>query len=199
MPSDTTPLPVAPDRAAISNRIALLLNKQSSILKTLNPSKPSDQSRRPKAQPTHHDRDPDEDLFNGPRPNEGVGYERPKEGPSAGDKSKEDMTLRRRLMGRKEGANALAQRQAKKQPESESDDDAGRSALGKRKRPKRTATEVDDTSAQVHPAAQGGIDPVDREVESESTAKVDALQEATSSTKKKNKKKKKTKGTEAKQ
>lgn len=194
MPSDTTPLPVAANRAEISNRISLLLNKQSSILKTLNPSKPSDQSRRRKPQPTHDDRDPDEDLFKGSRPNEGVGYERPKEGPDAGDKSKEDMTLRRRLMRRKEGANAIAQRLAKKQqPESESDDDAGRSALGKRKRPKRAA-DVDPVQAEAVSTTHEGTDLTVHQLQDGPSLKADAQVDASSTGKQKKKKKKGTKG-----
>lgn len=137
-------LPVAPNHAALSNRIATLLASQSSLLKTLNPSSSRTPSSAPKTRPSAHNptqsEKDDEDLFkNAARPNEGVGYTAPKS--ASADQTKADRELRGRILG-KRGKEIEAQRRMgrgrRKEEESE-DEDLGRSALGKRKRPRREA------------------------------------------------------------
>lgn len=149
-------LPVAANHAALTNRISMLLASQSSILKTLNPSsaskRPSSTSKKHTTTDIHAktqaEKD-DEDLFkNAARPNEGVGYIPPKTG-AAADKTKEDRELRGRVLG-KRGAEIVAERQRmqklkkKKKEEESEDEDLGRSALGKRKRPRREVEVVEE-------------------------------------------------------
>lgn len=133
-PDKPAPLPVASNRAELSNRISLLLSKQTSFLKTLNPSPSQSRSTRP----VNHNDENDDDMFKGTRPNEGIGYVRPKDGPGAADKNKEDRILRGRLLGRGGKEMQSYGRTTKKnaQPDSESEEEVGRSALGKRKRAK---------------------------------------------------------------
>ncbi|KAJ4326822.1 hypothetical protein N0V84_002745 [Fusarium piperis] len=137
-PDPAPPLPLAANRAALSNRISLLLASQSSILKTMNlgnpPAAPTTKRRAVPA-------DDDDDLVRGSRPNEGVGYvPDKKDAPKIGN-AKEERMLRGRL-GR--GGKAVKG----KVEESESEDDVGRSALGKRKRPRREA----EPEQEVEPA-----------------------------------------------
>ncbi|KAM0428986.1 hypothetical protein ACHAPT_006790 [Fusarium lateritium] len=124
------PLPLAANRAALSNRINLLLASQSSVLKTMNltraPAPTSTTKRR--AVP---DDDNDDDLVRGSRPNEGVGYVPDKKDAQKFGNAKEERMLRGKKMGR-DGKPVKG-----KVEESESEDDVGRSALGKRKRPRR--------------------------------------------------------------
>lgn len=71
----------------------------------------------------------------GAKPNEGVGYVPEKKDQKLGN-SKEDRMLRGRL------AKEAKERGKWKKAESESEDEVGRSALGKRKRPRRERGEV---------------------------------------------------------
>lgn len=128
-PDPAPPLPLAANRAALSNRISLLLASQSSVLKTMNLSKPA-------AAPTTKRRavpenDNDDDLVRGSRPNEGVGYVPDKKDAQKIGNTKEERMLRGRL-----GRDGKVVKKGKVE-ESESEDDVGRSALGKRKRPRR--------------------------------------------------------------
>lgn len=148
MPPPNTPLPLAPDRAALSNRISLLISNKSSLLKTLNPpssSRPAaaQSSKHTAAASASHNLD-DEELWKGnSRPNEGVGYVSDK---PARDATKEDRMLRGKLLGkRKGGASALGSR---KLPESESDEEEGRSSLGKRKRLRNAPPAAADSEAE---------------------------------------------------
>ncbi|KAF3077145.1 hypothetical protein CFAM422_000821 [Trichoderma lentiforme] len=136
--SKPPPLPLAPDRAAISNKISLLLSNRTSLLKTLNPpsssSSSAQQTRRHKV-----NADDIEQLFSGPRPNEGVGYV-PDRKAAAGDAAaREDRMLRGRLLGKKGQSGKGGKKFAA--VESESDEEPGRSGLGKRKRPRREVEE----------------------------------------------------------
>ncbi|KAK7416254.1 hypothetical protein QQX98_005325 [Neonectria punicea] len=136
MPPDPTPLPLAANRAALSNRISLLLASQSSVLKTMILSRPPPSSTRRAPPPD------DEADLRAARPNEGVGYV-----PSAKDaarvaNAREERMLRGRGVARGSG-------KSRRREDSESEDDVGRSALGKRKRPRREADKVD----------AGGSDP----------------------------------------
>lgn len=138
-PTTTAPLPLAPNRAALSNRISLLLASQSSVLKTMNLGRsenaPPAPSRRHKMLSVHDDNDNDMQPV---RPNEGVGYVPEK---TTVDSKRDDQALRGRLLGkRQKGNNAAAassSRKGKFVVESESEEDEGRTALGKRKRPRR--------------------------------------------------------------
>lgn len=126
MPPDPTPppLPLAANRAALSNKISLLLASQSSVLKTMNLTRPSHPPTKRRII-----NDNDDDLLRGAKPNEGVGYVPEKKELKLGN-SKEDRMLRGRLMRE-------AKERQKWKEESESEEDVGRSALGKRKRPRR--------------------------------------------------------------
>ncbi|RSL66307.1 hypothetical protein CEP54_003816 [Fusarium duplospermum] len=94
-PDPAPPLPLAANRAALSNRISLLLASQSSVLKTMNLSKPPTTKRR--AIPED---DNDDDLVRGSRPNEGVGYVPDKKDAQKIGNAKEERMLRGRLVGK---------------------------------------------------------------------------------------------------
>ncbi|KAH6604910.1 hypothetical protein Trco_006617 [Trichoderma cornu-damae] len=132
--SKPPPLPLAPDRAAISNQISLLLSSRASLLGTLNPA-PSPSAARTCPR-RHHVVSPDdvEQLFAGPRPNEGVGYV-----PDGSAASREDGMLRGRLLGKRHKSGKASAAGSRFAVESESDEEPGRSGLGKRKRPRRGA------------------------------------------------------------
>ncbi|KAK1247068.1 hypothetical protein MKX08_000870 [Trichoderma sp. CBMAI-0020] len=144
--SKPPPLPLAPDRAAISNKISLLLSSRTSLLKTLNP--PSSSAASQTTTPRRHHQaissDDIEQLFSGPRPNEGVGYVPDAKAAAGKDAaSREDRMLRGRLLGKgKGGRNQKGGRGFA--VESESDEEPGRSGLGKRKRPRREEVAVAD-------------------------------------------------------
>ncbi|KAJ4864409.1 hypothetical protein T069G_00939 [Trichoderma breve] len=139
--SKPPPLPLAPDRAAISNKISLLLSNRTSLLKTLNP--PSSSTAQQTTQTRRHKVNADdiEQLFSGPRPNEGVGYV-PDRKAAAGDAAaREDRMLRGRLLGKKGQRDGKGGKKFAAAVESESDEEEGRSGLGKRKRPRREVEE----------------------------------------------------------
>ncbi|KAL6853243.1 hypothetical protein J3F83DRAFT_508890 [Trichoderma novae-zelandiae] len=142
--SKPAPLPLAPNRASIANEISLLLSRRTALLKTLNPTPPSStqatstsasNSTTSSTRRYHADADAIEQLFAGPRPNQGVGYV-PEKNESA--TSREDRMLRGRLLGRKHGAGKGGSVvRGGRGAESESDEEEGRSGLGKRKRRRR--------------------------------------------------------------
>ncbi|KAG5974474.1 hypothetical protein E4U58_002934 [Claviceps cyperi] len=133
------PLPLAPDRAALSNKIALLLSQRTSLLKSLAPSHTPQNGTgepTPRAATARSRRplDNDEDLLaTAARPNDGVGYVRPAEGASS---SLEDIKLRGRMMlgKRKKGGAGAAATSQRRIYESESESDEGRGSLGRAKR-----------------------------------------------------------------
>ncbi|KAG5960874.1 hypothetical protein E4U56_004107 [Claviceps arundinis] len=139
------PLPLAPDRAALSNKIALLLSQRTSLLKSLAPSNTSQNGTgesTPRAATTttaatarsRRPLDNDEDLLAiAARPNDGVGYVHPAEGAAA---SLEDIKLRGRMMlgKRKKGGAGAAATSQRRIYESESESDEGRGSLGRAKR-----------------------------------------------------------------
>ncbi|KAG6121484.1 hypothetical protein E4U13_004670 [Claviceps humidiphila] len=139
------PLPLAPDRAALSNKIALLLSQRTSLLKSLAPSNTPQNGTGespPRAATTttaatarsRRPLDNDEDLLAiAARPNDGVGYVHPAEGASA---SLEDVKLRGRMMlgKRKKGGAGAAATSQRRIYESESESDEGRGSLGRAKR-----------------------------------------------------------------
>ena len=142
-PEKPAPLPLAPDRAALSNRISLLISSQSSVLKSMNlSSSRASSTRRPQSFQDADDND-DSDLFRS-RPNEGVGYIPDRAQTTKDALSKEDKMLRGRILG-KRGAEKVR----RKVEEDEEDDDPGRSSLGKRKRPRRAVEET--TAPQEEP------------------------------------------------
>ncbi|KAG6028001.1 hypothetical protein E4U40_001251 [Claviceps sp. LM458 group G5] len=133
------PLPLAPDRAALSNKIALLLSQRTSLLKSLAPSNTpqngtSESTTRAATATSRRPLDNDEDLLaTAARPNDGVGYVRPAEGASP---SLEDTKLRGRMMlgKRKKGSAGAAMTSQRRIYESESESDEGRGSLGRAKR-----------------------------------------------------------------
>ncbi|CAM1509195.1 Fc.00g029340.m01.CDS01 [Cosmosporella sp. VM-42] len=135
--SETTPLPLAANRAALSNRISLLLSSQSSVLKSMNlsPSSASPTTRPRRALPEEED----DDILKGTRPNEGVGYVPDKKTAPVGN-AREDRMLRGGLKGK--GDRHGGKGKGRWKEESESDEEVGRSALGKRKRPRREVEAV---------------------------------------------------------
>ncbi|KAL7958069.1 hypothetical protein V8C34DRAFT_163092 [Trichoderma compactum] len=139
-------LPLAPDRAAISNKISLLLSNRTSLLKTLNPPSSPSSSQQTTTRRHKVDADDIEQLFSGPRPNEGVGYV-PDRKAAAGDAAaREDGMLRGRLLGKGKGAAAGKKKFA---VESESDEEPGRSGLGKRKRKRRGVEEAEQVGQEL--------------------------------------------------
>lgn len=135
---ESTPLPLVADRAALSNRISLLLSSQSSILKSMN-LQPRPTSTATTKRPTQID--DDDDLLKGTRPNEGVGYA-PDKKLAPVSNTKEDRMLRGRGKGKGKDNG-----KAKWKEESESEEEVGRSALGKRKRPRREVVEVEEATS----------------------------------------------------
>lgn len=95
--------------------------------------------------PQHHGPE-EEDLFReGARPNEGVGYVGDKAKRDSDATAKEDRLLRGKLLGNRRTAADEKKRGGKgQQGEDEDDEEPGRSALGKRKRPKRAVDEVEE-------------------------------------------------------
>lgn len=96
---------------------------------------------------------PDEDDFlRGPRPNEGVGYVADAKDVAKPANSREERLLRGKV--RKGNGKTL------RKEESESEDDVGRSALGKRKRPRREVVSADagETVPQVDTSADVDMD-----------------------------------------
>ena len=179
--SSQPPLPLAANRAALSNRISLLLASQSSVIKSMNLRRPenSSTSSAPSPARAHLDDDDEdgEDLWKGgTRPNEGVGYVRDKAGTAAEDARREDGALRSRLLGKRKGggggeAAAVARGKKGLGPGSESDEEEGRSGLGKRKRPRKKAAagDAEDAVARagVVPGAQGEDEEEEEAVEAD--------------------------------
>ncbi|RSL57132.1 hypothetical protein CEP53_006570 [Fusarium sp. AF-6] len=195
-PDPAPPLPLAANRAALSNRISLLLASQSSVLKTMNLSKPAPNSTTKRR--TIPENDNDDDLVRGSRPNEGVGYVPDKKDAQKIGNAKEERMLRGRLLG-KDGKSFK-----KRVEESESEDDVGRSALGKRKRPRKevepeqeaeSMEKVEEKVVEVN----GDINMKDDNVKVEDEAQqiTPSDESANKKRKKKNKKKKKQKAKNA--
>ncbi|CAG9979194.1 unnamed protein product [Clonostachys byssicola] len=159
-PDKPPPLPLAPDRAALSNRISLLLSAQSSVLKTMNQSSGTAAKHQPPRQ--HHHRTDEEDLFReNARPNEGVGYVADAAKAKSDEAAREDRMLRGRLLGKRKDLNA-GRRGARQADEDEEDDEGGRSSLGKRKRPKRV-TETAQEAVEVESSSQAGEGNVEQD------------------------------------
>ncbi|TFB04644.1 hypothetical protein CCMA1212_003376 [Trichoderma ghanense] len=147
--SKSSPLPLAPNRASIANEISLLLSRRTALLKTLNPTPltSSASSTSPSTSSRKHAPNADaiEQLFSGPRPNQGVGYVPERNDAAA---STQDQTLRRKLLGKnyKNGKNGGGVMKGRGGAESESDEEEGRSALGKRKRKRSMREEAEEQS-----------------------------------------------------
>ncbi|UPL00947.1 hypothetical protein LCI18_011881 [Fusarium solani-melongenae] len=195
-PDPAPPLPLAANRAALSNRISLLLASQSSVLKTMNLGKPAAAPTTKRRAIPENDND-DDDLGRGSRPNEGVGYVPDKKDAQKIGNSKEERMLRGRLLGR----DGKVVKKGKVE-ESESEDDVGRSALGKRKRPRREAEPETEQEAEPAENVEEKIVEVDGDVSmkddhvkvgDEAQAVTQSDQGADKKRKKKNKKKKKQK------
>lgn len=154
-PPKPTPLPLAADRAAISNRISLLIASRSSVLKSMGVSSSSTKRTSTAslpATPTYNESD-DEDLFRGAtgsRPNEGVGYIPDKAQTKKDAVSKEDRMLRGRILGKRK-ADGSSTGRGNKNDDSDQDDEPGRSSLGKRKRPRKSAADTVTTEEPVVP------------------------------------------------
>ncbi|CAG7554817.1 unnamed protein product [Fusarium equiseti] len=127
-PKQPPPLPVADNYASLTNRISLSIALRSSILKTMNHNNSAPVKRRVIPD------DNDEDLTRGTQPNTGVGYVPEKKDVQKHANSKEERFLRGRIG---KGATGKAK---KKLEESESEEEVGRSALGKRKRSRKEVT-----------------------------------------------------------
>jgi hypothetical protein len=162
-PDKPPPLPLAPDRAALSNRISLLLSAQSSVLKTMNQqSSSSSSSGAATAKRQHHHRPEEEELFReNARPNEGVGYVADAAKAKSDEAAREDRMLRGRLLGKRKDLSA-GRRGARQADEDEEDDEGGRSSLGKRKRPKRVA-ETTQEAVEVETSSQAREDNVEQD------------------------------------
>ncbi|SPJ72896.1 uncharacterized protein FTOL_02625 [Fusarium torulosum] len=125
-PEPPPPLPVAANHATLSNKLSLLIASRSSVLKNMSLSRPTTTKRRIVPE------DNDDDLTRGTaRPNDGVGYVPEEKDKQKFANAKEERMLRGRM------AKGGTGKTKKKVDESESEEDAGRSALGKRKRPRK--------------------------------------------------------------
>ena len=129
-PAAPSPLPVAAERAVLSNRISLLFAKQSSLRASLNRASSARPSPAALRQQRTADDDDDAVTAGGTNPNAGPGYVSSKKELAEGAT---DRMLRGRLLGKRKADGAATSRA--KAAESESEDDEGRSGLGKRKRP----------------------------------------------------------------
>ncbi|KAG6017646.1 hypothetical protein E4U54_005589 [Claviceps lovelessii] len=164
-------LPLATNRAALSNKISLLLSQRTSLLKSLTTRNGDGADKTPGATTstslpastagttrTRRGLGGDEEDFMaaGTSPNDGVGYVRGSEG---GKLSHEDTLLRGRMMlgKRKKGAGPQQQRRLY---ESESDSDEGRGSLGRAKRARmlREAGGTVQRDEKVAHDAKGGHD-----------------------------------------
>ncbi|KAF4507104.1 hypothetical protein G6O67_005778 [Ophiocordyceps sinensis] len=158
-PPAAPPLPVAPDHAVVANRIALLFSKQSAVAASLHrhltPSRREDDA-------DDDDDDQRQHLAAAANPNAGAGYLPPDDDKASSGQQQDRSLLRNRLLGsrggRRDGAGggrAVALNSGRKAAlcESESDDDQGRSALGRRKRPVREV--APQTAAESNRAASG--------------------------------------------
>ncbi|KAG6009785.1 hypothetical protein E4U21_001215 [Claviceps maximensis] len=182
----STALPLATNRAALSNKISLLLSQRTSLLRSLNTRTSAGEDKTTQSDTAgtagnRHGSDDDDFKAAASRPNDGVGYIR---GPD-GDKSPpENALLRNRMMPgkRKKGAGPHQRRPC----DSESDSDEGRASLGRAKRAKSSAHTVhahpdEKHDANTHDASvtsrrganephaarlQDGTSPVSQEVES---------------------------------
>ncbi|KAG5928287.1 hypothetical protein E4U42_000945 [Claviceps africana] len=127
MPSNHSPtaLPLATNRAALSNKISLLLSQRTSLLGSLTGSSTGADAKGDTPRQGLRDDDDDDRLSS--RPNDGVGYVR-----AAAEAKPGDEALRRLLGKRKKGSAA-----ARRVCESESDSDEGRGSLGRAKRARR--------------------------------------------------------------
>lgn len=139
-PDPAPPLPLAANRAALSNRISLLLASQSTVLRTMNLGKPA-AAATTKRRASPAENDDDNDLVRGSRPNEGVGYVPDKKDAQRVGSAREERMLRG---GKRPGARGVVR--GGRVEESESEDDVGRSALGKRKRPRREVEVEQETT-----------------------------------------------------
>ncbi|ATY60153.1 hypothetical protein A9K55_006451 [Cordyceps militaris] len=183
-------LPVA--AAALSNRVSMLFAAQSSLLRTLSASSSSGRAAPTTHRQTQADIDEDEALFKSAyHPGGGVGYV-----PPAADTatSNTDRELRGRILGKRGPLLEREKRDGrrkKKAEESDEDEDVGRSALGKRKRPRR---EVRDGAAEVTRQDSRGEagDVVEAETQPavEESAPTATAAETTTTKRKRNKKKK---------
>ncbi|KAI8673418.1 hypothetical protein NCS55_00661800 [Fusarium keratoplasticum] len=162
-PDPAPPLPLAANRAALSNRISLLLASQSSVLKTMNLSKPAAPTTKRRAIPD----DNDDDLVRGSRPNEGVGYVPDKKDAQKVGNTKEERMLRGRL-----GREGKVVKKGKVE-ESESEDDVGRSALGKRKRPRREVEPEPEQEPEKEGESTGKVEEQTVEVDGDVSMKDD--------------------------
>ena len=182
--NESTALPLAADRAILSNRISLLLSSQSSVLKTMTPqSRPSTTTKRPRI-------DDEDDLFKGTRLNDGLGYIPDKKVAPVGN-TKEDRFLRGGLKGK-----GKQNGKAKWKEESESEEETGRSALGKRKRPRREVVPETEDKVEDQPEEANEEDKEDTKMDDtpNETMEVAATKDTDASAggeKKKRKKKKK--------
>ncbi|RGP72735.1 hypothetical protein FLONG3_6743 [Fusarium longipes] len=161
-PQPPPPLPVADNYASLTNRISLSIASRSSILKGMSRSTAAPVRRR--ALPD----DNDDDLTRGTQlPNTGVGYVPEKKDIQKYANSKEERMLRGRM------GKGTTGKSKKMVEESESEEEMGRSALGKRKRPRKEAVEPEpELENQTLPAAasanevkEGGEAEVEADVE----------------------------------
>lgn len=163
-PDPTPPLPLAVNRAALSNRISLLLASQSSVLKTMTLTRPPPSTRR--APPPDDDAD-----LRGARPNEGVGYV-----PDAKDAARVANAREERML---RGRVAKGNGKSRRKEDSESEDDVGRSALGKRKRPRREVDKVDTGSSAPRVEESADVDMGDDNKDEDTKREEGIVQPAT--------------------
>ncbi|KPM39133.1 hypothetical protein AK830_g7416 [Neonectria ditissima] len=164
-PDPTPPLPLAANRAALSNRISLLLASQSSVLKTMALTRPPPPTRRAPI--------PDDDTdLRAARPNEGVGYV-----PDAKDAARVANAREERML--RGGRVAKGNGKSRRKDDSESEDEVGRSALGKRKRPRREVDKSDAGATISRIGESADVDIDDDMKEGDTKAEENLVQPAT--------------------
>lgn len=197
--SKPAPLPLAPDHAALSNRISLLISQRSSLLKTLLPNRAAStttatsRNRSLRRDGNYEGDDDDSDLFQGARANEGVGYVSEK---AATGGSRDDKVLRGRLMGKQNAgaAGVGTRRWAATRAASVSDDEEGRSGLGKKRKPRREPppadAEADVVASEDQQGAMDGVVTTQEEQTASSSRKLAGDEVQSNATQSKAKKRK---------
>ncbi|KAF4993313.1 hypothetical protein FGRMN_6580 [Fusarium graminum] len=142
MASEPTPLPVAASHAQVSNGHSLMLASRSSLFSNLGASRPAVVKSR--VIPKDNDNDDDFTIDN-TRPNDGIGYVPEGKDVQKFGSAKEERMLRGRTV------RSTTSKTTKKVDESESDEEAGRSALGKRKRPRKEKETGPEPEPEIQP------------------------------------------------
>lgn len=148
------PVPTSSNRAAYTNRLALLSASQASLFKTMNLTPSSSRSTR-NPQPQEEGDDNGDDFA-------GIGFVRQSDKETT---RREDDALRGRLLGGKRKGKGVGDAaggwERRKKEESSEDEEEGRGSLGKRKRPRSVREESKTDTNDGEEVLQEGKDAGD--------------------------------------